>query len=254
MRSDAPGSLVDAKTLAPWLMGITGLLTMAQFLVLSKGDLVPVLGGFAIPTLATTTTAWLLARKRWGLAIGAVLVALPLAHLFAVSIYAGLAAERGDLLALAAVVTDTVTVALAFPALVAIAVEGPRNDHDAGDVLLGLGGAWFAAEQALSLIVFESAHEPSMELVFAAGIALGLVAVALSVGRAVHRRAWAARVDRGLVRGWRVREAASFHETRELAPLFGGPGATAVLERFEEHASPYRGVLLAHAVARIPSR
>lgn len=231
-------------------MAVTGIVTMLQFLVIAQGEIVPVLGGFLIPTIGTTTLGWLLARKHWA-AVLLALVAIPLAHVLAVTVFAAIDGHGSNDLPAVALVVDAVTLVLAFPALVACAVQGPRVDHDAGDALLAFGGGWFAVEQGLCFGLAEG-RDPAW--MFAVGVAIGALALAIGIARAVYRRAWTGRVARGLVGGWRVRTDAAMDEAQGLAPLFGGHTALAILERFEVQSSPYRSAPIAQPVALVPVR
>lgn len=247
--ADAPGavarSLVDAPRLAPLLMAVTGTVTLVEAGLLKGGEgLVLGLALFAIPTVGTTLLGHFLARRAWGFAALSA-GASALAHALLGLVMTG--THDGPLVAMIVLVVDAVTLALALPALVACGVLGPRRDLDAGDTLLGVGGAWFVLVQGAKLALV---HEAA--LLF--GLALGLAALAVSVQRAIARRAWCARIERGEIAGLRVRADASPEETDDLVPLYGGRRATAILEAFEEVPGPYRGALVARPVARVPAR
>ena len=243
------GSLVRARTLAPLLMAVTGVVTIVQFLLLMHGELVPVMGAFAIPTIGTTTLGWLLARKKWGAVLMALLF-IPITHALAVALFGALASSGDKDLALAALIVDAVTAALAFPALIACAVHGPRPDHDAGDVLLAFGGGWFALEQGLCFALAGGKPEGWM---FGAVALASLVTMTVAIVRIVRRRAFVKRVAAGLVNGWRVRTDAPPDAASDLVPLFGGHTALAILERFDVATTPYRSAPIAEPVALVPA-
>ena len=250
-----PGSLAEVSSLAPVVMAATGVMTILQFSFLGEEAIVLALGAFAIPTLGTTLVSRYLAKQQWGHALAA-FAGWFVAHALVATVAAMVMSSSRDVggIALCALVVSGTTAALATPAFIAAGVYGRRRDLEAGDAYLGFSGAWYFVGNALAgYAIFRP--DPSMNtdwFVAVPGMIVGLVAIALYVGRTVRRRSFSRRAARGELSGWRVRSMSDADDLAALPPLFGSPlDATAVLERVETGATAYRSALIGIPVARV---
>jgi hypothetical protein len=253
-----PGSLAEVSKLAPIVMAVTGLITIAEALaVASGGGLALALGGFAIPTVGTTLTALYLSQQKWGRACAA--VGLWFAGHAGIAAAIGLLMERGSdsvpMAVFVALFTSGVTLVLASPVLIAAIVYGRRRDLEAGDAYLGFAGLWYLAFQVLSAMVLSPdlpAGGSALSLITVPGMLASLAAIALSIGRTVHRRHFTRRAARGELSGWRVRPMNAGDDIAVLPPLFGSAvRATAVLERVVTGFTAYRSAVVGMPVARV---
>ncbi len=245
------GSLVKARTLAPLVMFVTGVITIVEGASVKEELAAACLFGLAIPTLGTTAVAWLLVRRRWG----AVLVAL----LYWAAAEAALASVVGlvegkqfeELLCYAAI-ASAITFLLAIPAWSLGMALGARRELDAGDTLLMWSSWWFGLLNALYVVVLPGARELVLPRLVCLCCALLFMT---TLTRAIRRRRWCARVARGQEAGWRMR-ASSLDEHERLPPLFGlGRSDFAVVERHDVGAAtgaPYRGGVAAEPFALVP--
>jgi hypothetical protein len=259
MEDRIPSSLTSTQRGAQAIVGLAGALTILELLLLCRGEelWIPLLTALP-PVIGWSVMVGPLVRGDWRrsaiVALGAIGI-----HT-AIGIFVGLALGilSWGVIVVALVVVAALfglTAVAAFPVLVAAAVLGGRRDHEAGDAMLGWGGAWLAGLQLLTLLGLESSHVSVLEpagIVTMLGLAAGVVALATYAARAIARRRWCARALRGELRGWRVRETATVEELAMLPPVFGSSREnTGVLERLEMGGVLYRSGLIASPVAAI---
>lgn len=248
MRNGRLRSLLPVHALAPLAMAVTGLVQIVQALALGHEAVALALGAFVPATFGTTTVAWWLGRRAWGRAFVALL------GWFAV--HAGLGWLLGgslsirNLIAVCALCSSGLTLALASPAFIATAVFARRRDLDAGDGLLVILGLWFAALQSAETIYLE--QRASMAL---PGLALGLVALVVGLVRRLERRRFRRDVTSGRDDRYRTREPRSGEDVSGLPLLLTArEGTLMVVERAEPSASAegaYRTADLARPVALV---
>jgi len=142
-----------------------------------------------------------------------------------------------------------ITAALTMlPILLGAAAYRMKTDLEAGDAMLGVAGGWILLIQTVLLLL------SVRDLLLLPGLAVGLLAVAFSVGGIRSRRVWCDRAARGTIDGIRVRRPSSPAEL-DLPPIYGSPRAVfAVVERQVVGNTAYRSALVGQAIAtmRLP--
>lgn len=132
-----------------------------------------------------------------------------------------------------------------LPILLAGSAYARKKDLEAGDAMLAVSGAWLVVIQALLLVI------SPREVLLLPGLAIGLLAVAVSVARIRSRRIWCERAVRGTIDGIRVRLPSSLAEL-ELPPIYGSPRADfVVVERLVVGQTAYRSALVGEPIATI---
>jgi hypothetical protein len=254
-RARLPGSLFSVRTVARLAIAAGTALTMTELLPLcsSRESWIPLL--LLPPAAACFAFADALARGKvkvrlFAGTVGAALVVM-VGAMIGVSFISLVASIMLAMVAGFAMLFVTAA-ALSSPVLIAAATLGRCTDLEAGDAMLGWSGAWLVALQVLALFAVGSMHRGAAAASGVAifGIAAGVVTVGVYAGRAVARRRWCARVIRGELPGWRVREEASRDELSTLPAIFGGASdVSAVVERVEMGGALYRSGLIAYPMA-----
>lgn len=255
---DLPRSLVDVRTVVRLALGIGGALTLSELMMV----LAPDESWIPLVTVLPSVVTWFFvaraaARAKRGRSAGFVVVGL-VVH-FAVGLLVAMcmnAMSAGGLpivLAVVAILTG-LSGAAAAPVILGGALLASKKDLEAGDLMLGLGGAWLALLETAAIASLGSPHErgSGAVLVMIFGCALGVGASGVFVARAIARRRWCARAARGDLQGWRVRVATSPAELATLPPVFGSAKqVTAVVERVELAGLLYRSGLVGRPVAAV---
>jgi hypothetical protein len=265
MREAMPGSLTDVRTISRWTLGVTGALSVVELIAmdgrfnvvwLSLAIVVPPIAGCVYAADALAQRRSWSAFRRLSLALG-----VHAALFFGLAFYLA----RGDTwsesfgiaLVGVAVVFGAIVTGCA-PILIAATALGPRKSLEAGDVMLGVCGVWFAIVQTIALALVDLArssdvvvHGPVM-LLMLGFMVVGVGAFGVSLARGIARRSWCSRLLRGELEGWRIRRDTSEHELAKLPVMFGSPcSGTAVVERVEVGGVMYRSGLVAEPVAVI---
>lgn len=258
MPDDVPRSLVDVRTAVRLALGIGGALTVIELMMV----LAPSESWIPLVTVLPSVVTWFFvasaaARAKRGRAAGFVVVGL-VVH-FAVGLLVAMCMNvlSADVLPVILVVIAMLTGlsgAAAAPVIVGGSLLASKKDLEAGDLMLGLGGAWLALLETAAIASLGPAHErgPGAVLLMIFGCALGVGTFGVVVARAIARRQWCARVARGDLQGWRVRVVTSAAELATLPPVFGSPKkVSAVVERVELAGLLYRSGLVGLPVAAL---
>jgi hypothetical protein len=262
MHEDIPGSLVKTERVARWAASLGAALTMLELLLLCRtGEAWLVFLTVFPPMVAMALLVGPIVRRQRRRVVMTAALAFS-AHAFLggalVMSFGGGRVEIFAIVLLGIALFFGLMFFVMSPVLVAGALLGPRTDLEAGDAMLGWAGAWLAGLQTLMLLVLRDSHGDGTSaciLVAAVGLLAGVVALATFAVRAVTRRRWCARVARGDIQGWRVRETASPEELATLPPMFGSPRkVSAVLERVVMGGVLYRSGLIASSVAAVRVR
>ena len=258
MPDDMPRSLVDVRTAVRLALGTGGALTLLELMmVCGPGESWIPFVAF-LPSIVTWFfVAGAAARAQRGRAAGFVVVGFVVHVAVGIVVAMGfnvLSADVVPLVLVVVVMLTGITGAAAVPMIVGGSVLAAKKDLEAGDLMLGLGGAWLALLQAFAIAARGSEHERGgcAVLVMLFGCALGVGALGVSVACAIARRQWCARVARGDLQGWRVRVVTSAAELATLPPVFGSAKkVSAVVERVELAGLLYRSGLVGQPVAAL---
>jgi len=256
MPDDMPRSLVDVRTAVRLALGIGGALTLLELMMVFA----PQEGWLPLVTVLPSVVTWFFvasaaARAERGRAVGFVVVGL-VVH-FAVGLLVAMCMNvmSADVLPVVLVAVAMLTGlsgVTAAPVIVGASLLASKKDLEAGDLMLGLGGAWLALLETAAIASLGSQHErgAGAVLVMILGCALGVGTFGVFVARAIARRQWCARVARGDLQGWRVRLVTSAAELATLPPVFGSAKqVSAVVERVELAGLLYRSGLIGQPVA-----